>query len=226
MNRELIKQYKAEFDHWLDGGTLLARRWVIDDNDGDASYTIWYPIDSAFWEAEKIFNTSLEYDKTQFVINDEYVEFRKALAEGKTIQYYVDGFVGWQDVTSVADHPMKGANQYRIKPDKHKFKVGDWVVHPDANAPWRLSQNSINHLDNSELEPWQPKQGEWFWYDKDFYKLESVTCDTAHTTFTMRDSKGYGIKHTEFNKKAYTRFIGYCEPFIGKLPNFIDSVKE
>lgn len=84
MNKELVKQYKTEFDYWLNGGTLLTGLRNLVSNQ-----IKWYP---------SIINHFIE-DSTSneilITINDEYVEFRKAIVEGKTIQYRsinVNGF--------------------------------------------------------------------------------------------------------------------------------------
>jgi len=70
MNINLIKKYKKEFDHWLDGGKLLYRN--SPDNGIDST---WHNADT---------NKDIFTDKyrIEIVIDDEYVEFRKALVEG------------------------------------------------------------------------------------------------------------------------------------------------
>jgi len=50
----------------------------------------------------------------KYVKNDEYADFRMAMEEGKTIQYYVDGFIGWVDTTNF-NNPVEGPENYRIK---------------------------------------------------------------------------------------------------------------
>lgn len=103
INKELIKKYKNEFDHWLDGGDIV----VIFTNYG------WVNGLSFNWGSN-----DLDCDIKYIIINDEYAEFRKALAEGKTVQYYVDGFAVWQDVDSVGNHCISGKTNYRIKPEE------------------------------------------------------------------------------------------------------------
>ena len=66
----------------------------------------------------------------KFIINDEFVEFRKALAEGKTIQMYCkydDVPPFWDDMTEVIKSIgfVMTKDNYRIKPEEPKFKVGD-----------------------------------------------------------------------------------------------------
>ena len=105
MNKELIKKYKAEFAHWLNGGKLQAK--FVNDP----------------WEEapEGIFSfTTINFI---LVIEDEYVELRKALAEGKTIQMYCkyDGVPPiWDDMTEVIKSIgfVMTKDNYRIKPEE------------------------------------------------------------------------------------------------------------
>lgn len=208
MNKELIKQYKAEFDYWLNGGKLLARRWISDPNDGDYSYTIWYEIGQEGWDIDKIFNYSLEYDKVQIVIDDKYVEFRKALAEGKTVQYDVSCNINkaWENLSLA--HKFSGpTSNYRIKPEEPQFKVGDLVELLYTNNPKLIGV--IEKLDISQafiewgngrswksfdkLAFWQPKEDEW-------------VCSIKDTdSFEVYKYKSHP------NPKP-------CQPFLGTLP--------
>ena len=71
MNKELIKKYKAEFDHWLNGGKLLIR-----NNDEN----IWINMTEAHWD--------MNHETVSIIINDEFSELRKALCDGETIDVY------------------------------------------------------------------------------------------------------------------------------------------
>ena len=114
MNKELIKKYKAEFDHWLNGGELLYS--YIDDK------LLWKSMD----EIDK--NTYPVYIRNPFqlsehhiiIINDEYVEFRKALAEGKIVEVAVDyndidGYI-WKCIEDDEFHHFH-IEEIRIKPE-------------------------------------------------------------------------------------------------------------
>ena len=122
MNKEVIKKYWKEFEHWVNGKSILARR-----NGGN-----WFEVthNTGVWE---------ETEHIVFVINDEYVEYRKALAEGKTVEeeyHYEDtGEKGWQPLT-YTDFRHKPLN-CRIKPDKPKFKVGDKVSITSNSDTWQ-----------------------------------------------------------------------------------------
>jgi hypothetical protein len=111
MNKELIKKYREEFNHWLDGGQLLYRD------------TVW--VDANNWTIDgrgEVFNKQHNTDTLNIIIDDEYVELRKAQAGGAQIQYYVDSFVGWQD-TEHFNQAVQGAYNYRIKGLKMRDRV-------------------------------------------------------------------------------------------------------
>ena len=214
MNKELINKYKHEFDHWLNEGSVL-----INSDLG------WCPIATEFtWSC----NISVD---ALFVINDEYVELRKALAEGKTVQIYdaiyqheydpsLDRF-GWRDFKffTASSSFSKTPDLYRIKPDEPKFKVGDFVRYAHSTPARALEINNINgnryYFTNSkmsclkhELEPWTPIKGEWCWfYDK--------------------ASNGYSClgQFKEYNGRCFISTTGtswnFCEPFLNSLPSYL-----
>ena len=150
MNKELIKKYKAEFAHWLNGGKLQAK--FVNDP----------------WEEapEGIFSfTTINFI---LVIEDEYVELRKALAEGKTIQMYCkyDGVTPiWDDMTEVIKSIgfVMTKDNYRIKPEESKFKIGDWVRDLRDNRVFQINSVNFNlklSIKNTVYVHWQPKKGE------------------------------------------------------------------
>jgi hypothetical protein len=72
------------------------------------------------------FDTILTY-----VQNDEYVELRKAQTDGKTIQIEYkpsNSKPYWRNYSNGEMNCFYKENNYRIKPDKPEFKVGDWVT--------------------------------------------------------------------------------------------------
>ncbi len=134
MNKELIKKYKNEFDHWVNDGEILMHY-------GNK----WLPVTlDAKWE---FFISDLEkMGCFGYIINDEYVEFRKALAEGKSIQakgktggYYIDILL-----PVLFNLPVE---KYRIKPEEHKFKVGDWVTEQGVilQIPEPINEECLNN---------------------------------------------------------------------------------
>ena len=210
MNKELINKYKHEFDHWLNEGSVL-----INSDLG------WCPIATEFTWGCNISVNAL------FIINDEYVELRKALAEGKTIQLneaekFADSNRGWVDLSCKSlgkSTHLFPVNYYRIKPDEPKFKVGDFVRYIHTTYPRALEINNINggryYFINSEmscleheLEPWTPIKGEWCWfYDK--------------------ASNGYSClgQFKEYNGRCFISTTGtswnFCEPFLNSRPSYL-----
>ncbi len=198
MNKELIKKYKAEFDHWLDGGKLLQKQ-----------INLVIPTE---WE-EFAEDWDWPIDELVVIINDEYVEFRKALAEGKIIQYRnlkVNVFKNWQDLGNLKFNPNF---EHRIKPEEPKFKVGDWVrdgkniyqfIEPSSIYSYELSLN--------RCELWQPQPGEWCWFWENGDKIPSFGKLTGMTE-SGKFFSGWGI-------------YDYCEPFIGELPTNLKDKNE
>ena len=213
MNKELINKYKPEFDHWLNEGKLLC-------------YT---EVEGPYYEV-----TDEKWDfvcDIGFIINDEYVELRKALAEGKTIQIYdvieqhpsdrtFDKF-GWRDFKSftASSSFSKTPDLYRIKPDEPKFKVGDFVRYVHSTPAKALEINNINgnryYFTNSEmscveheLEPWTPVKGEWCWF------YDSKSGKFAALAQFKEINNDYFISITDASWK-------YCEPFLNSLPSYL-----
>ena len=209
MNKQLINKYKPEFDHWLNEGKILHKH-----------------IHSNTWCNYEPWDYSPDY-VTAIIINDEYVEFRKALAEGKTIQLneaekFADSNRGWVDLSCKSlgkSTNLFPVNYYRIKPDEPKFKVGDFVRYIYANSTKALEINNINgnryYFTNSEmscleheLESWSPIKNEWCWfYDSKSskYAIVSQFKETWNAEF---------ISITD----AYWKF---CEPFLNSRPSYL-----
>lgn len=149
MNKELIKKYKAEFNHWLNGGKLLYC---------SNSSTIWYAvIGDNVW--------SINSSGLKIVIDDGYTQFRIALSEGKTVE--VLHYTGYKEFdqnpwklfaigVSTFDKPVEN---YRIKSEEPQFKVGDWVRDSrDSNLNQVINPNSPAAL--SDYIKWKPQPGE------------------------------------------------------------------
>ena len=199
MNKQLINKYKLEFDHWLNGGSVL-----INSDLG------WCPIATEFtWSC----NISVD---ALFVINDEYSEFRKALAEDKVIEYLGQSSNVWHEVQEPDFnlHPTC----YRIKPDEPKFKVGDFVRYAHSTPARALEINNINgnryYFTNSEmscleheLEPWTPVKGEWCW----FYDKASKYSHLAQFN-EMYKNKFRSTTDTPWQ---------FCEPFLNSRPSYL-----
>ena len=163
MNKELIKKYKKEFDYWLNGGELLSKH--PDEND-------WYNVTTVLWNNPNI----------QYIINDKFVEFRKALAEGKQLQYNFGNFGPnkqdfpnfWKDLDLSIGIISSRAfpENYRIKQEQ-TIKVGDWLFDLQYKTYYRVNNvlsdkvelNGFNVLlsavNGYDYMLWKPKIGEW-----------------------------------------------------------------
>ena len=106
-----------------------------------------------------------------------------------------------------------------------KFKVGDWVVHPEAEHPWRITQNSLDHLDNTELKLWKPSKGEWVWINTRADSLPFIGCLIAQikvdNTLVFTDYS-YTTKGKRKDILLSPDELISLEPFIGELPSYID----
>ena len=114
MDVELINKHWNEFVAYMREDTKLSIQWT------NINGSKWEDVDYFSWEDVECAGGTI----TAIVINDEYVEFRKALAEGKTVQYkhYSDELF-----SDLENFPFKDGYDYRIKPDE-AFKVGDYVI--------------------------------------------------------------------------------------------------
>lgn len=225
MDKDFILKYKAEFDHWLKGGNVQA--CYIEDGKPKCltdEKCIEY---GGYDNFSRILGINKIYDDILIVIDDSFSEFRKALAEGRTVQYNFGNYGiniknfpnTWKDLDpSIGILADKACPEnYRIKPEVPKFKAGDWVVHPEAEYPWRITQNSLDKLDNTELKLWKPKLGEWCWVGYKLMKFNKLIKEDYSTTFEFifpdRDADGYKIK-----EHILERHLQVVEPFIGQLP--------
>ena len=107
MNKELIKKYKTEFDHWLNGGKVISKYTLIPTWSDCQSEDIWRIPDE-------------NISKVLIVINDEYATYRKALAEGKVVEVAtdyndVDGYI-WKNIEDGEFHHFN-IDEIRIKPE-------------------------------------------------------------------------------------------------------------
>jgi len=69
MNIQLIKKFEQEFEYMLIGGNLQFTEDKLN----------WFPFESKDW--------CKQYQSIQIVIDDDFVKFRKALAQGQKVEY-------------------------------------------------------------------------------------------------------------------------------------------
>ena len=209
MNKELIKKYKAEFDNWLSGGVLLFK---------------WSHEEPSCWLREDdVISNNLwchkESDIKYIIIKDEYVEFRKALAEGKTVE--VLHYTGYKEFdqnpwklfaigVSTFDKPVEN---YRIKPEEPKFEVGDWVRDIITNKIHQVKNEDICNGKYSQVVKWKPQPGEWCW--STIFGLIKIICET-----TDEERPCYLCWNPW---KEVEQKISIIEPFIGELPTYLQQ---
>ena len=209
MNKELIKTYFKEFEHWLNGGKVLSKYTLLPEWSDNQTEDIW-----------RI--PSKDISKVLIVINDEYVEFRKAMAEGKTVQYQDYFSKEWLDMKT--DHFHGSSDKfyegvYRIKLDKPKFQIGDWIT--DGIEVWQHKEN-CKVKDQSSWSLWKPKTGEWCWVYDDITKVPVLR------KFVCFDNDfNAPLKHiVENHDGSSTLPYKHIEPFIGVLPLKIENTKK
>lgn len=205
MNKELINKYKPEFDHWLNGGSVL-----LGIRDLVKSTIKWYPSVTDPFEEESTSGELL------IIINDEYLPYKKALSEGKSVQHLVWG--EWEDLTPMFVFILP-VDCYRIKPDESKFKVGDFVtpLNREINCSvWQidniLSCNTLvsgnTMLDPRTIKPWTPVKNEWCW----FYDSKS------NEYSNLAQFKEPSEEYFKTNTGTYWKF---CEPFLNSRPSYL-----
>ena len=163
MRKETILNYEKEFLAWCKGESiLLGAPASMHDK-------------TLIWREVRDFNDWKPLD-TVYVLNDSYSDYRKALAEGKSIEFYElvdeDEFDSTKDVykwlewrSATPSSAFTKTLNYRIKPEEPKFKVGDWVRDkkrkhkPFIVTSSDLEADSPNYV-KIDCELWQPQPGE------------------------------------------------------------------
>lgn len=205
MVKKRMELYRKEFDHWLNGGELLARTrksyflnktvvtdwWLVDGINSNFS------MENLLYEAPNV--------EVQFVINDKYVEFRKALADGKEVQVLIDN--KW--CTIKHSHEFLDNYTYRISPG---LEVGDWATYDNGYTDELFEVKKMTKdgkvkykhkiLEATSLKKWVPKAGDW--------------------VIPKQVNGKAGTYISGFEVRMWTNDDVYeCEPFIGQLPSFI-----
>ena len=209
MNKELIKKYKKEFDHFINDGKLLCSlkdelKWI------NATEATWN-----FKDEENIV----------IIINDKYSHLRKALIEGKIIQIWEvteqhdsdssKDIYGWKDFKSLKPHSPFGGeiHNYRIKPKESEFKVGDFVRNESISL---VKQYSLSDL---EYDKTATNINNWIKWTPSHKELCYFTHDTnTKTSATLREFREIS-KDGSYVDCFGIRFI-YCEPFLNSKPSW------
>ena len=143
-----------------------------------------------------------------YVQNDEYAEYRKALADGKLIQV-IDESGSWHSILGQCSfaHPR---DMYRIEPEKPKFKVGDWVkdslgklcritIATDegikyTNSEGHRSALSFGFIKLNKITKWKPVRAEWCvcWDDcENEYTVAQYNSDISHNAGRSKHNENY-----------------------------------
>ena len=213
MNKQLITTYFEEFKHWLNGGKVISKYTLTPTWSNCQSEDIWRIPDK-------------NISKVLIVINDEYATYRKALAEGKIVEVAtdyndVDGYI-WKSIEDKEFHYFN-IDEIRIKPERHKFKSGDWVVHNGVvKQVTKAVDGYIDSLDNEvavimkdeSLELWEPEDEKYFWYKNDLVRFHETQTNLG---LLLESARGCSYYPAEKN------FEDFCEPFIGNLPTLINK---
>lgn len=147
-------------------------KWFCDNPEKGVWWTTTGATQSERWQLT--YTPEFLYEHHLYVQNDEYAELRKAQADGKIIQYFIQG--EWEDTSVIHKHVQDCSKYYRIKPDELKFKAGDWVVTTDGIMKLgnlmnpQLANDKRIAIEVSKgwnwvypeniIELWQPKNGE------------------------------------------------------------------
>ena len=218
MRKETILNYEKEFLAWCKGESILL---------GAPASMHEKPL---VWREVRDFNDWKPLD-TVYVLNDSYSTYRKALAEGKSIQMlcrYDKMEPIWDDMTEVIKSIgfVDVKENYRIKPEKPKFKVGDWVVEIHSTTKAQVLElfgnqirvkfcypDAIITTDSSDFIPWVPKKGEccWFWN-------KGTTITILELLEIVEDGNRKYFAAMPNIPHSLGGYYQYCEPFLGKLP--------
>lgn len=163
MRKATIIKYKEEFLAWCKGDSvLLGAPTSMHDK-------------ALIWREVRDFSDWKPLD-TVYVLNDSYSDYRKALAEGKIVEFKHPqvGYDEWEIVTP--KHLFQSVvpgREYRIKPEEPKFKVGDWLIEIHSNSYAKVLEvftqeirvklydcNSIITTESTDFKLWKPQLGE------------------------------------------------------------------
>lgn len=215
MRKETVIKFEKEFIAWCKGESVLKGSPMSMCNR------------DLYWEEVKDFADWKALD-TVYVLNDSYSTYRKAQAEGKTIQFKPSRDSDFKDINMsldsyVKEYPHFSVSRYRIKSEEPEFKVGDWVrnsiCRSDIGKVLEFTDEDypktvcLTHNEHCFLrwEHWKPQSEEWCW--NTVFGLVKVIGET-----------------TEAGKPCYLCWnpwkkleqkLSNLEPFIGELPSHL-----
>lgn len=178
-------------------------KWWIDNLDSG----VFRRANNGSWTITKIpfFDVDIIY-----IQNDEYAEFRKALVDGKTLEYTEDNGKTWFNHCDTLD-TWYYPKHIRIKLDKHdeqEFKEGDWVyiTLEQGTTSLRQFKECMNEWTNVyRITKWKPKDEELcvFWDNND----KTYTIGKYSETFIKENKIYYICNGIIYNNIAPLEFV-------------------
>lgn len=128
---------------------------------------VWWKTSTEQWALSKA--PLFEVDKPH-IQNDEFASYRKAIVDGKTIQWktITDTDAMYTDRTGGATSKFSNVCKYRIKPDELEFKVGNWVrCRHGIDKIASFHKDETIYLNRfrcyqfiSDIKLWEPQEGD------------------------------------------------------------------
>ena len=133
-----------------------------------------------------------------YVQNDGYAKFRKALIDGKIIQFRTTSCgIDWIDCKPNWTLPPV---YYRIKPETPKFKEGDWVIIKNSDPVEIVQIKTIKHR-NALLKGFDEEIYRFFNKDITLFSRD-ITLWTPKINelcvFWTKENNGYSIKRFNY----------------------------
>ena len=198
MNKQVVIDNKECFDFWLNGGKVWAR-----SPDSIISTPIWVLLSEPGWE-----------ENWTYVQDDVFVELRKVIADGEIVQWEYQEDM-WADLPSDYTFGNNEVDEYRLKPKKPTFKVGQWVVCTELSNTTALPEQVVKYSNLAEgsnifdWKLWEPKIGEFVWYGDSICKVTQVK-DTESIDLGLLG--GVAVNNTNLKDLV---------PFTGVIPEHI-----
>ena len=139
-----------------------------------------------------------------YVQNDEYTEYRKALADRKIIQYCSNLTQGQVDLHSIySTGVFQSQCKYRIKPSELDFKIGDWVIYEDSSILQIESIEILVHKIGNDVifqnkglklplkyaKKWKPQKDEWCVFWNEYNESYNIAKFEEKTEFSQYSTK-------------------------------------
>ena len=116
---------------------------------------------------------------------------------------------------------------YRIKPEEPKFKVGDWLIEIHGGGYAKVLEvikkdllrvnlydsNAIITTESTDFILWQPQPGDWCW----FLNKGRIPVISQFHSLEIEGNRKYSATFPN-TPHPMIGYYEYCEPFIGNLP--------